>query len=179
MEAARAQRKCLVCPAMFAVKTKYPAQRFCSRKCGFVFTGPIARAAANTPESIAKRADARRGTGKPGGYIKRDGRHEHRIIAEQNLGRPLLPGEVAHPRDEAKDNNAPSNVDVFSSQAEHVRHHNLGSKRPPKTLCKFGHDLTGENVVVTTIGRRRCLTCQRKYDRERKQSQRNTMEKAQ
>jgi hypothetical protein len=33
-----------------------------------------------------------------------------------------------------------------------------------KLFCKNGHPLFGENVRITTEGRRRCLTCQKEYN---------------
>lgn len=48
---------------------------------------------------------------------------EHRLVAEQKLGRYLLPEEVVHHIDETPSNNAPENLRVFSSNAEHIRHH--------------------------------------------------------
>jgi hypothetical protein len=61
--------------------------------------------------------------GESKSYRKRDGRHEHRIVAEQILGRALKPGEVVHHIDENHRNNSPSNLQVLPSQAEHARLH--------------------------------------------------------
>ena len=61
------------------------------------------------------------GTGKT--YTKRYGRHEHRIVAEEILGRPLLQGEVVHHRDGNKRNNDPRNIVIFASQSEHAKAH--------------------------------------------------------
>lgn len=62
-----------------------------------------------------------RGDGKT--YEKTYGRHTHRVVAEQMLGRSLHPGEVVHHIDHDKRNNSPENLMVFGSQAEHARWH--------------------------------------------------------
>lgn len=62
-----------------------------------------------------------RGEGRS--YRKLYGRHEHRVVAEQKLGRPLRKGEVVHHIDGDKRNNKPENLMVFASQAEHAKWH--------------------------------------------------------
>jgi hypothetical protein len=59
---------------------------------------------------------------KPTTYRKRNGRHEHRVVAEQMLGRPLRRGEIVHHIDGNKHNNDPSNLQVMS-QSDHIREH--------------------------------------------------------
>ena len=59
---------------------------------------------------------------KPSTYRKRYGRHEHRVVAEQMLGRPLTPGEIVHHIDGDKHNNDPSNLQVMT-QDHHLREH--------------------------------------------------------
>lgn len=59
---------------------------------------------------------------EPHVYKKRHNRHEHRVVAEEMLGRPLVRGEIVHHIDGNKHNNAPSNLQVMT-QADHLRLH--------------------------------------------------------
>lgn len=47
---------------------------------------------------------------------------EHRLVMEEKLGRYLLRTEVVHHRDKNKHNNLIENLEVFSSNAEHLAH---------------------------------------------------------
>lgn len=76
-----------------------------------------------TPEVREKLRKARLGSGSGKSYEKTYGRHTHRVVAEQMLGRALRPGEVVHHIDRNKRNNNPENLMVFSSQAEHAVWH--------------------------------------------------------
>ena len=55
-------------------------------------------------------------------YRKFHGRHEHRVVAEQKLGRELFPHEIVHHIDENKHNNHPDNLEIIT-QSEHTRRH--------------------------------------------------------
>lgn len=72
--------------------------------------------------SIRRRAE---GNPKPSTYKKLHSRHEHRVVAEQILGRKLNPGilgEVVHHIDGNRHNNAPENLQVMT-QSEHALLH--------------------------------------------------------
>lgn len=166
-------RACPVCGTVFTPQRKFWKQIFCGHRCAITRHHARMIAAAASPEAIRKSADTRRGKGKGNGYIKRGGRHEHRVVAEQKLGRPLLPGETVHHRDENKRNNAPDNLEVMATRADHTRLHNTGKKHRHVTHCKRGHELSGNNVYVhPTTGSRVCITCRRVYDNNWKKNRR-------
>ena len=82
------------------------------------------------PETRAKIREANLGKGEGKAYTKTYGRHTHRVVAEQKLGRPLKKGEIVHHVDENRLNNDPNNLWVFASQAEHARYHASKIKNP-------------------------------------------------
>ncbi len=53
---------------------------------------------------------------------------EHRLIAEQVLGRRLKPEEVVHHDDDDKQNNRPTNLVVYPDNATHMRETRKGIK---------------------------------------------------
>jgi len=76
-----------------------------------------------TYQTREKLRNSHLGIGKSKTYEKTFGRHTHRIVAEQKLGRPLKADEVVHHLDGDKRNNSPDNIRVFSSQKEHAEFH--------------------------------------------------------
>lgn len=76
-----------------------------------------------TDDVKVKIRESHLGKGEGKAYKKVHQRHEHRIVAEQMLGRKLLKGEVVHHIDGNKLNNNPDNLMVFKSQKEHAAWH--------------------------------------------------------
>ena len=76
-----------------------------------------------TPEVRKKIRDSRLGKGNGLSYAKFYGKHEHRIVAEKMLGRPLRLGEVVHHMNFNKRDNDEENLIIFPSQAEHAKYH--------------------------------------------------------
>ncbi|MBQ1361514.1 MAG: HNH endonuclease, partial [Oscillospiraceae bacterium] len=96
---------------------------FCSRQCHMKLLNAELNPGRMTPQVREKLREARIGSGESVSYEKTYGRHTHRIVAEQILGRALLPGEVVHHIDGNKRNNDPANLMVFASQSEHAAWH--------------------------------------------------------
>ena len=104
---------------------------FCNRECYKAFYGPIFaernmernKTLYQTPGLREKVAAMRRDKGECKTYRKYMHRHEHRVVAEKILGRPLMPGEVVHHIDGNKRNNKPENLMVFPSQGDHNKWH--------------------------------------------------------
>ena len=76
-----------------------------------------------TYQTREKLRNSHLGIGKSKTYEKTFGRHTHRIVAEQKLGRLLNADEVVHHLDGDKRNNSPDNIRVFPSQKEHAEFH--------------------------------------------------------
>lgn len=73
-------------------------------------------------DSLERVDEVLRDTGEHRSYRKLFQRHEHRVVAEQMLGRPLAAGEIVHHIDGNVRNNDPSNLQVMT-QADHIRQH--------------------------------------------------------
>jgi hypothetical protein len=68
-------------------------------------------------------------------YRKRNGRHEHRVVMEQKLGRRLRRNEVVHHIDGDSWNNDPSNLEL-TTQSKHASHHFSGVKHSAEHVRK-------------------------------------------
>lgn len=124
---------CVICGKEFTRKKCYVRPNSCcSLACGRKFTSkrftelnPEFNKDKMTPEVRTKLRHKRLNTGTGKSYEKTFGRHTHRIVSEQTLGRPLQKGEVVHHCDGDIRNNSPENLIVLQSQAEHARLHKL------------------------------------------------------
>jgi len=123
-------RPCAVCGTIFKPHRKNGHAMYCSKSCIGRSPDGIRRATIIAQQSAQKRGDAQRGRGAGLTYRKRNGRHEHRVVAEEKIGRPLLPGEVVHHADGNKLNNDPDNL-IVMRQAKHMQEHGLGIPGAP------------------------------------------------
>lgn len=129
-------KECPVCGDSFRGP---PEQKVCSYRCRNLSMAARNRSdpeAQSARGKIGGRVRAAQLTRSAGSYVKVDGRHEHRAVAEKVLGRALLPEEVVHHEDLDKHNNDPANLIVFETQAEHARHHKLDHLGLPACTCK-------------------------------------------
>lgn len=100
----------------------------------------------------------------------------HRMIAEAFAHRPLQRGEVVHHRDGNILNNDPANLEILSNGAHTALHRPWGSPNHFRTHCRYGHPLSGDNLlpdVLRRTGKRACKAC--KYAANRRYAQKRTM----
>lgn len=116
-------RNCERCGTEFTPVRKKWKRTICSLACqraAFREAGTAAQARFDV--RLAK-GNSQRGRGAGRTYTKRLGKHEHIIVMETVLGRPLTAEEVVHHRNRNKKNNDPENLQIFPNQSEHARHH--------------------------------------------------------
>ena len=62
----------------------------------------------------------------------------------------------------------PSHLESVTARTNLLRGESLSAQNARKTHCRNGHPLIGDNLVPYSLsrGQRRCLTCERAYDKE-------------
>ena len=148
-----------------------PPKKYCSAKCwaAVYLTSDHQRAigAASRERRAAAMRDKYRGGTKPT-YRKFNGRHEHRVIMEQALGRALTSSEIIHHIDGNHRNNARENLEL-TTRAEHARHHFALHRKPPVTHCLRGHEYNKVNTAWDRNSKHRtCKACRRERWQARK-----------
>jgi hypothetical protein len=121
----------LICPMCGATFHRYPSQAWpnacCSRPCAGAFRSAhyVGERAAHWRGGTRTDKDGRVEVYRPDhphanakGYVWRA-----RLVAERAAGRLLEANEVVHHRDGNPSNDAPDNLAIFPSQAEHARQH--------------------------------------------------------
>jgi len=128
---------CFKCGVVF---DRYPGKQrnkrtFCSKDC---YRAQLSEDNKNkrvnqkgglTTEEKEKIGNYRRGESNGRTYEKLWGRHKHRAIMENIIGRPLKKEEVVHHVDGNLRNNDPNNLMLFTSQAEHFKWHRENDMR--------------------------------------------------
>ena len=96
----------------------------------------------------------------------------HIIIAEEKLGRYLLPDETVHHKDLNKLNNHPDNLIIFATKADHTRFHGFNCDESFLELTSNGSYICRMKAYVCldcgieiTRGASRCYECSLKHKR--------------
>jgi endogenous inhibitor of DNA gyrase (YacG/DUF329 family) len=123
-------RRCAGCGSDFEPPANNKAKRFCTQRCWITYFNRTDRdhSVAGAQKGAASNQSKWASFKSNKSYKKRDGEHLHRQVAAETLGRALKPEEIVHHIDGNKWNNAPDNLEVLPSQAEHARRHLSGGR---------------------------------------------------
>lgn len=106
---------CVICERVFLViPSREKSAKYCCYRCKQVGAG---RAGGRVTGELKKLSSE----GKA--YTKTKGRHTHRVVMEQHIGRPLKSTEIVHHKDGNILNNNIENLELLNSQGDHVRSH--------------------------------------------------------
>ena len=119
---------CIICNAAFIAK--YKKVKLCSKECVGIFLGNQRRKFLDIPSCLA---DASRKLDKNIGYVRvyvpmhpeantRGYVYEHRVIAEQMIGRRLVKDEIVHHKNGKRWDNREENLEVMN-KFDHGRMH--------------------------------------------------------
>lgn len=137
---ASASKVCEACGESFTVRRSQKTRKC----CGFLCAQKLNARKAGRKRSAwsSRRGKQPGGEYSPNTYIKLNGRHYHRIVAEKKLGRPLRPGEIVHHIDGNRRNNDPDNLAIIT-QSQHARIHGTKNRKCSIPGCERKHSARG------------------------------------
>lgn len=120
MPRVKEKRKCANCGSEFNRHNGNTKAKYCSRLCACRVRNTESH---QTKAGIAGGIATGKKKFKTGvGYVKINGRHEHRLEVEKAIGRRLTSDEIVHHIDSNKKNNKIENL-VILTRNEHARIH--------------------------------------------------------
>lgn len=112
----------------------------------------------------------------PNGYarigIGQKGHYAHRVSYETFVG-PIPPRLTVDHLCRVRHCINPSHLEVVTNRVNILRGNSPSAEQARWTHCRNGHALTGDNLSVSKNGKRRCVACNRKWHRQRREKYRN------